>query len=174
MPLYQDMDHWRAVMNMVTNSSVSYTSGNFLNTWLTISVSRTTLFHSVSIIFIPDALKLLSSLSDTRTDWERTRPTLSRSPILATRRTLPPMRASSSLPADCSVLVVSSSPSGLVVRNRSVTSSVWVRNSSGIVINMCWDPLNVSVVESVTRRQLFILHVTRIKNKINNYVYDWI
>jgi hypothetical protein len=64
-------------------------------------------------------------------------PTFSRSPSLTNRRTLPPIRPSSSLSADCSVFVVSRRPSGLVVRKRKVTSSVCVRNSSGIAINMC-------------------------------------
>jgi hypothetical protein len=46
--LAQDRDQWQAVVNTVMYLRVPYNAGNFLSSWVTISLSMITLLHGVN------------------------------------------------------------------------------------------------------------------------------
>jgi hypothetical protein len=54
--LAQDKDQWLDLVNTVMNLRVLYKAGNFLTSWVTVSLSRSTLLHGVkSVKLLPNA-----------------------------------------------------------------------------------------------------------------------
>lgn len=90
-----------------------------------------------------------------RSLWLAASPTFSLSPSLTLARTLPAATTSSILSAECSDAVLSSNPA-LVVRKRSISSSVCVTCSGPNAAVKCWLPFRNIVADSENYKDSWI------------------